>query len=148
VLAGNDMGAEAGLRALVRTLNIEDRTLFTGLLRGRERLEALADADVVVYPSAHEIFGLVPLESILAGTPVIVSDDSGCGEIVRAVGGGDVIPLGDVQSLTRAIDVVLENPDAKRAAVADAAMRVRRDYGADVVCAALESMYRELVTTA
>jgi glycosyltransferase involved in cell wall biosynthesis len=148
VLAGNDMGAEAGLRALVRTLNIEDRTLFTGLQRGRERLEALADADVVVYPSAHEIFGLVPLESILAGTPVIVSDDSGCGEIVRAVGGGDVIPLGDVQSLTRAIDVVLENPDAKRAAVADAAMRVRRDYGADVVCAALESMYRELVTTA
>ena len=60
------------------------RTVFTGLLRASERLEALADADVVVYPSQDEIFGLVPLEALLSGTPVIVADDSGCGEVVRA----------------------------------------------------------------
>src|SRR5437773_387794 len=75
VIAGNDMGAGAGLRSLASALGIEARTTFTGLLRGEQRLEALADADVVVYPSEDEIFGLVPMEALLAGTPVIVSDD-------------------------------------------------------------------------
>jgi len=73
VLAGNDMGAAAGARALVRSLGIEPRTLFTGLLKGQDRLEALADAEVLVYPSQDEIFGLVPLEALLCGTPVIVA---------------------------------------------------------------------------
>ena len=37
----------------------------------------------------HEIFGLVPLEALLCGTPVVVAGDSGCGEVVvAAVGGG------------------------------------------------------------
>ena len=83
-MAGNDMGGGAGRACARRSLGLEPRTLFTGLLKGRDRLEALADAEVVVYPSQDEIFGLVPLEALLAGTPVIVADDSGCGEVVQA----------------------------------------------------------------
>ncbi len=148
VIAGNDMGAGTRLQSVVRTLGIEQRTVFTGLLRAEERLEALADADVVVYPSQHEIFGLVPLESLLSGTPVIVADDSGCGEIVRAIGGGQVVPLGDVEALAGAIDGVLEEPTRWRAAAADAAVRVRATYGADVVCAQLDRLYGEMVANA
>ena len=44
VIAGNDMGAESTLRALVRALGIAARVTFAGLLDGRDRLEALADA--------------------------------------------------------------------------------------------------------
>src|SRR5205823_1674272 len=76
VIAGNDMGAERSIRSLVQSLALDTRTTFTGLLRGRDRLEALADADVVAYPSEQEIFGLVPLEALLLHTPVVVSDDS------------------------------------------------------------------------
>ena len=46
----------------------------------------------MVYPSAHEVFGLVPLEALLWGTPVIVSGDSGCGEVIGRTGGGQVVP--------------------------------------------------------
>jgi glycosyltransferase involved in cell wall biosynthesis len=148
VIAGNDMGGGAAAQSLVRTLGLESRTIFTGLLRGRERLEALADADVVVYPSEHEIFGLVALESLLSGTPVIVADDSGCGEIVRAVGGGEVVPLGDVDALARAIDSVLDDPRRWRAAAAAAAPRIRASYGDDVVCAQTEALYAEMVKSA
>jgi glycosyltransferase involved in cell wall biosynthesis len=148
VIAGNDMGGGAAAQSLVRTLGLESRTIFTGLLRGRERLEALADADVVVYPSEHEIFGLVALESLLSGTPVIVADDSGCGEIVRAVGGGEVVPLGDVDALARAIDGVLDDPCRWRAAATAAAPRIRASYGDDVVCAQTEALYREMVKSA
>ena len=148
VIAGNDMGAGVAARSLVRTLGLERRTFFTGLLRAEQRLEALADADVLVYPSQHEIFGLVPLEALLCGTPVIVADDSGCGEVVRSIGGGQVVPLGDAETLARAIDSVLEAPPAWRAAAIDAAARVRAAYGDDVVCSQIEKLYGELVACA
>ena len=145
VLAGNDMGGAAGARALVRSLGLEPRTLFTGLLKGRERLEALADAEVLVYPSQDEIFGLVPLEALLCGTPVVVADDSGCGEVVQGTGGGQVVPLGDADALARAIEVVLASPTDWRTAASIAAGRVRLAYAGDVVSAQLEQMYAEMI---
>lgn len=144
VIAGNDMGSEAATRSLIRELGVEPRTLFTGLLRGRARLEALADADVVVYPSEDEIFGLVPLEALLAGTPVVVADGSGCGEIIRLVG-GEVVPSGNAGALAAAIERVLEDPARARASAAAAAGRVRAAYGDEAVCARVEAMYGEMV---
>jgi len=144
-IAGNDMGAGTGSHALVRELGLQSRTIFTGLLRGRERLEALADADVLVYPSQDEIFGLVPLEAILSGTPVIVADDSGCGEIVSRTGGGQVVPEGDVNALARAIAAILDAPSPWRAATLPAAGFIRAAFGDDVVCAQLEQLYIDMV---
>jgi glycosyltransferase involved in cell wall biosynthesis len=145
VIAGNDMGSEAAARSLVDAVGLRSRTCFTGLLEGRRRIEALADADVVVYPSEHEVFGLVALEALLAGTPVIVSDDSGCGELVRANGGGLVTPVGDVETLARSIETILDRPDRWRRAAEDAAERIRKTCGADVVCSRLDDVYRELL---
>jgi glycosyltransferase involved in cell wall biosynthesis len=145
VIAGNDMGAATATRALVRSLGIESRTMFTGLLRGRDRVDALADATVVVYPSQDEIFGLVPLEALLCGTPTIVADDSGCAEVAATTGGSTVVPLGDVQALARAIAGVLHEPGARRAAACQAAARVRALYSEEVVSAQLEAVYREVV---
>jgi glycosyltransferase involved in cell wall biosynthesis len=148
VIAGNDMGSESRVRSLVGTLGLERRTVFTGLLRAGERLEALKDADVLVYPSQDEIFGLVPLEALLSGTPVIVADDSGCGEVVGATGGGLVAPLGDERALSAAIDAVLRAPAFWRAAAATAALRVRASYGADVVSSQMAELYGEMVRPA
>jgi glycosyltransferase involved in cell wall biosynthesis len=148
VIAGNDMGAERATRSLVDALGLGNRTRFTGLLRGRERLEALADADVVVYPSQDEIFGLVPLEALLAGSPVVVADDSGCGEIVRAMGGGQVVRLGDIEALARAMDDVLDAATWWRARAARAAENVRRVFAPRVVCTQLSGVYQEMVARA
>src|SRR4051794_1786159 len=71
IIAGNDMGMQRKLLALIRRLALGNRVTVTGLLTDRDRLDALAAADVVVYPSRDEIFGLVPLEALLAGTPVV-----------------------------------------------------------------------------
>lgn len=145
VIAGNDMGDGDASRSLAHDTGIADRTIFTGLLTGRDRLDALADANVVVYPSEHEVFGLVPLEALLSGSPVIVADDSGCGEIIRRLPGGQVVPLGSVEALATAIEAVLKSPDAWRARVADSTTELRRAYGQDHVCAQLESLYLEMV---
>ena len=144
VVAGNDMGGGAAARAAVDRLGVGGRTIFTGLLEGRARLELLADADVVVYPSEHEIFGLVPLEALLAGTPVVVANDSGCGEVVAAMGGGLVVE-GNAAALRSAIDHILAAPVHWRAAAAEAARRIRATCATEVVCAQLEDLYRDMV---
>lgn len=144
VIAGNDMGSGDATRAAVNQLGVEARTIFTDLLQARARLELLASADVVVYPSEHEIFGLVPLEALLAGTPVVVADDSGCGEVVAATGGGLVVK-GEADSLRSAIDHILDAPAHWRAAAAEAAKRVKARYASDVVCAQLEHVYTDVL---
>ena len=146
VIAGNDMGAGGAVRDAIRARGLEPRVRFTGLLRGHERLEALADADVVVYPSEHEVFGLVPLESILAGTAVVVTDDSGCGEVIRATGGGTVVPAGDAAALHAAINLVIQEPERWRAEAARAAFRVRELFGNEPVCTRLVDLYRAILS--
>jgi glycosyltransferase involved in cell wall biosynthesis len=144
IVAGNDMGALSRMRALVRTLDLGGAVTFTGLLSGPDRLTLLADADVVVYASEHEVFGLVPLEALLCGTPVIVADDSGCGEVVTALGGQHVVPAGDVDSLAHAIATVLDAPERSRAAAACAGARVRALYGDEGVARQLTELYRKV----
>jgi glycosyltransferase involved in cell wall biosynthesis len=146
VIAGNDMGSGAAIRAAIASHGLGTRVRFTGLLRGHERLEALADADVVVYPSEHEIFGLVPLEALLAGSPVVVADDSGAGEVIGATGGGQVVRAGDAAALSAAINLVIGDPDRWRAEAARAAVRVRELYGNDVVCDRLVELYHAILS--
>jgi glycosyltransferase involved in cell wall biosynthesis len=145
VIAGNDMGVEAGLAALARELGVADRVVRVDLLRGRDRLDALAAADVVVYPSRDEIFGLVAVEALLCERPVVVCGDSGCGEIIGTVGGGDIVPFGDSAALARAIASVLADSQTWRARVRMAARRARELFSADRVCGQIEHVYGELV---
>jgi glycosyltransferase involved in cell wall biosynthesis len=143
-ICGNDRGEERRLRRLVTELRLVDRTRFTGLLCGRDRLEALADADVVSYAGRHEAFGLVPLEAVLCGTPVVISDDAGCAEVLRSTGGGLAVPTGDEAALSQAIARVLDEPRYREEARA-AARPLRCQHGGDRVCADLEARYREVI---
>ena len=144
IIAGNDMGAGIHLRRQVRRLGLQERVRLVPLLRGQARLEALADADVVTYAGADEIFGLVVLEALLCGTPVLVADDCGAAELVDRVGGGLAVAEGDPAALARGARAVLADPDAWADRVSCAAHRVRRDFGADTVCSALEAVYVEM----
>jgi glycosyltransferase involved in cell wall biosynthesis len=144
VVAGHDGGAlEAARRCAART-GVASRVGFPGLLTGSERLAALADADVVVYPSHDEVFGLVAAEAILCGTPVVVADDSGCGELVRAVGGGRTARSGDLDDLVRRMRQALLDGDAIRAELPLARSRLLRDYSADSVALRTLELYASL----
>jgi glycosyltransferase involved in cell wall biosynthesis len=145
VIAGNDMGSRTGAEALASALGVGEQTTFTGLLTGAERLEALADADVVAYPSEHEIFGLVPLEALLSGSPVIVADDCGCGEVVAKLRGGQVVAAGSVEALAVAIRRVLEEPGSWRNRAVESQAAIRSAYGDRAVSAELEALYLGMV---
>ncbi len=144
VIAGNDMGTGAACDRLVRRLGLEARVVRTGLLRDIERLDALHAADVVVYPSRDEIFGLVPLEALLCGTSVVVCGDSGCGEILGRVGGGLIVAYGMPSELSEAIAAILCDPAGWSDRAAAAGRKARAFFGADVVCDQLERVYAEV----
>jgi len=109
VFAGPDEGCQRRLETLAGTLAVKDSVAFIGLVIGEKRLQLLADADVIVYPGYHEVFGMVPFEALACGKPVIVSDDSGCGEIVRQARAGVTVPFGDHVAWAEAIVTVLDN---------------------------------------
>lgn len=109
VIAGNDMGFRTRVESIVREKGLSNEVLFTGLLTGTDKLSAYRDADMLVYPAIHEIFGLVPFEAMLCGTPVIVTDDCGCGEIIGNQGIGYLVKYNDIDNLAARMRFVLEN---------------------------------------
>jgi glycosyltransferase involved in cell wall biosynthesis len=90
VVAGPDAdGYRAKLEAEVLARGLGSRVVFTGMLHGRDRVEALADADLFVLPSYQENFGIAVVEALAAGTPVLISDQVNIWqEIVEASVGG------------------------------------------------------------
>jgi glycosyltransferase involved in cell wall biosynthesis len=102
IVGSGDVHYEAELRRLVSALGIERRVRFAGFLRGRDRVAAYADSNVYVLPSYSENFANTVLESLAAGTPVIVSDQVGLhAEVGSSVVGG-VVPA-TVGALTEEI---------------------------------------------
>ena len=85
------------------------------------------------------------LSAIVCGTPVIVADDSGCAEIIRSTGGGDIVPAGDDAALAAAIERLLRARVWWRHMASRAAGVIRTRFCGTAVCAELEAMYGELV---
>ena len=81
IVAGSgDM--ENQIKGLAHHLGIYDKFVFTGYYKLDEQSDLFAAADVVVMPSVSEPFGIIPLESMSNGTPVIMSKQSGVSEVV------------------------------------------------------------------
>ncbi|MDA3836696.1 MAG: glycosyltransferase family 4 protein [Nanoarchaeota archaeon] len=66
----------------VASLGLADKFIFAGFLRGDDTKRAYQMADLYVMPSVSEPFGLTPLESMINGTPTLISNQSGVSEVV------------------------------------------------------------------
>jgi glycosyltransferase involved in cell wall biosynthesis len=99
VIAGPDDadGCLETIRRSITDLKIEDRVILPGALFGKEKLEALVDADFCVLPSRHESFGNAAAEAIACGTPVLVTTECGIAPLVDGRA-GEVVAC-DVASL-------------------------------------------------
>ncbi|GAH68144.1 unnamed protein product, partial [marine sediment metagenome] len=105
VIAGQDDGYKKEAKVLAKNLGLQDKVKFTGRIDGKDKLSAYIDANVLVYPSIFEIFGLVPFEAIMCGTPVIVTDNCGCGQLIEEAKAGYLVHYSDVEGLK---DKILE----------------------------------------
>jgi len=142
VVAGNDMGVRVALEAQVNELGLDQRVRFVGLVTGDRRRSALADADLLVYPSSDEIFGLVPFEGLLAGTPAVVSDDCGCGELVAQARAGQLVRYGSPKALARALDLLLADEERCRRMVSRGKSFIQKHFAWPHIAIQTESVYK------
>lgn len=75
-------GYESTLERLIQENNLADRCVLCGMQHGRERIEALHDADVFILPSYQENFAIVAVEAMAAACPVIVSDQVNIHDVI------------------------------------------------------------------
>lgn len=88
-------------------LGISHKVIFAGFVRGKELTTLYRSADLYVMPSVSEPFGIAPLESLVHGTPVIISKQSGVSEVVKHALTAD---FWDVDDMADKIVAVLKHP--------------------------------------
>lgn len=97
---------------LVKDLGLEQEVVFTGYVDDDEKLALYHGADLFVFPSIYEGFGLPPLEAMMCGTPVISSNTSSLPEVMG--NGGITLSPTDESAWVKAIVYVLTNPTIAR----------------------------------
>lgn len=112
----------------IRWYGLQDKVLFTGFMANRSLHQLYRCADVAVFPSLYEPFGIVALEGMAAGAPVVVSDAGGLKEVVLHGATGTTSYAGNAESLAWAIMQVLENPVDSRKMVAKARERLATEF--------------------
>jgi glycosyltransferase involved in cell wall biosynthesis len=109
MIVGSDDGHMDECKSLAKSCGVEDKVIFTGFIGGADKNEALVDADIVVQMSRQEQGAWAPFEAVLCGTPIIVSEDTGAGEDVKRVNAGETVKFGDIDALSKTINLTLEN---------------------------------------
>ena len=101
-----------------------------------------AGADVFVAPAlGQESFGLVLVEAMAAGVPVVASDIAGYREVLRKDVDGLLVPPGDPAVLADAVAGVLKDPDLARK-LSEAGRARAAEFSWDRVAGELEAVYR------
>lgn len=103
------------LESLAADLGLCARVAFPGRLEHEDLLAMMARADVFALPSAPEGFGLVHLEAMTQGTPVVGCLDQGPADFIEDGVSGHLVPYGDVDALVRALADTLDDPQRARA---------------------------------
>lgn len=132
---------EGALRNRATELEVDDRVIFAGFQREVEAHASLFSVSAV--PSLEEGFGLVALESLRLGVPVVASDVGGLPEIVKDGVCGLLVPPGDSRSLARALTRILEDHEL-RARLAGATEEAVAPFMLDRYVERLTQIYEEL----
>lgn len=107
---------------------LKDKVVFTGFMGGRNLYSMYRIADVAAFPSLYEPFGIVALEGMASGAPVVASDAGGLPEVVQHDRTGTISYAGDPNSLAWAILKVLKDPSRADSLVKNARERLVSDF--------------------
>jgi len=144
---GPDASSTLELRRLARDLGVAERVAFAGRV-AREKLPPYyGAADALVLPSRYESFGLVALESLACGTPVVATRVGAMEDLILPGKTGMLADGFDVASLARALDAFLESPEKDRWP----AERIRRSVSSlawSATAAAMLDQYRKAASPA
>ena len=115
MIGGWDEAEERRLRETAERVGVLDRVRFMGQLQPDEVRAAYADADAVVFPVIwEEPWGLVPLEAMGRGRPVVATGRGGSGEYLRDGENALLFEAGDERALAQAVKRLAGDPPLRR----------------------------------
>jgi len=144
VLMGRDWGERAQLEARARELGIFDLLRFLGHVESPTTYRGvIRQARALVLPSEWEAFGLVLLEAMAAGTPIVATAVGGVPEVLDEGRAGRLVPYADSAALAEALRSVVANPAETNQLRAAASKRVL-GYDWSVTVDRHRALYREV----
>jgi glycosyltransferase involved in cell wall biosynthesis len=144
VIAGR--GPEAvPLAQQASRLGVADDVKFPGYIANQDRDCLYQLAACAVFPSLYEPFGIVALEAMATGCPVIVSKVGGLREVVRNGRTGVTVYPDDAQSLALGVIATLRDPARAAARAARAQEVVYRDFNWDTIAAQTIAVYQRVI---
>jgi len=135
------------LRRLAYDLNLERQVDFLGELPHNKAMEYMSIADIFSLPSWREGFGIVYLEAMAHGKPVIACEGEGISDVIEHGETGLLAKPKDVESLAQAMDFLLGNPEKARKIGERARKLVLENYTWEENARKYMEIYRELVAT-
>lgn len=127
VIAGKG-GMLDELRSQVDSMGLSNKVYFTGYLNQKEVQKMYKCADVAVFPSTYEPFGIVALEAMLAGIPTVVSDIGGLNEIVEHGVNGMKSYAGNPNSIADSVLSLLFDPQLAMNVTKNAKNKVKDEF--------------------
>jgi len=145
LIVGND---EAGyirkVKKWVRGYGIEKGVTFTGMLTGKEKLEAYAGSDIFTLPSYSENFAIATVEAMACGMPIVISNKVGICEEIKKNRVGIVVNT-NAESLYNGINFLLENPELKTGMAINGRRFIEERYDINKVADMMIQVYDELI---
>lgn len=136
------------LEDYMRKLGISDKVIFAGFLKNEQRNYLYQKANVAVFPSLYEPFGIVALEAMATKTPVIVGNTGGLSEIIKDRINGLKVSPGDEGELANAIIELLTEQELADELQSNAWQEVQNTYSWDAIARATIEVYKEAINIA
>lgn len=99
VIAGPEFNYGVRLKKLAKEAKVKDHVIFYGPINGKEKLEAFSAANIVAVPSLYEGFGMLLLEAMAAGKPLVATNTGAAPELIQNGKNGILANLGDAEDL-------------------------------------------------
>ncbi len=136
--AGNE---KSNYQNLIKTLKIERNAILIG--RQLDIPHILKSSDIFVLPSLREAFGLVNIEAMISGLPVIATKVGGIPEIVQNYQTGIQIESKSIEQLIKALLVLIESPKIREEMAKKGKLRVKNNFDVKVMAEKYEKIYSD-----
>ncbi|SDN36641.1 N-acetyl-alpha-D-glucosaminyl L-malate synthase BshA [Alkalicoccus daliensis] len=131
------------IRELVDQLGLNGKVHITG---SQKRVaELLSISDVKLLLSSKESFGLVILEAMACGVPVIGADVGGIPEVIQHGKSGYITPVKNPEAAAQRVLELLQNPEKQKAMAAEAMRRAAEDFRKEDIVKQYEAIYERVV---
>lgn len=149
--SGESAGAHdqtAGLTSLSHELRLSATVQFVGRVEDQQLLDYYAAADVFALPSSSEAQGIVALEAMACGLPVVATAVGGLLDTIDDGRTGRLVPAGDVGALAKGLLAVLEDEAHRQSIAAAARQAVERHFSWARAVEATVEVYRDVLECA